>query len=81
MVLGSVLVYFLNVSSFICAHIYIYIKTVDLYSAAGAESNLATPGPLARGRSTKHRLQNFSTAMESIQADADPVELEDEDVP
>ena len=54
---------------------------MDLYSAAGAESNLATPGPLARGRSTKHRLQNFSTAMESIQADADPVELEDEDVP
>lgn len=43
---------------------------------------MATPGQITRGRSTKQRLQHYSTAMESIQAEAgEPVELEDEDVP
>ncbi|XP_067938437.1 phosphatidylinositol 4-phosphate 5-kinase type-1 alpha-like isoform X2 [Watersipora subatra] len=50
-------------------------------SNAGAAAGVAIPGLITRGRSTKQRLAQFSTAMESIQADADPVELEDEDIP
>mgnify|MGYP001794133934 CR=1 FL=1 len=49
-------------------------------SAIGGAS-VATPGAINRGRSTKARLQQFTTAMESIQADVDPVEIEDEDIP
>ena len=36
---------------------------------------------LSRGRSVKQRLANYSTAMESIQAESEPVELDNEDVP
>ncbi|KAF6034818.1 hypothetical protein EB796_006871 [Bugula neritina] len=51
-------------------------------AAAGAEGNVATPGPITRGRSTKYRLQNFSTALESIQAVvAEPADSDDVDVP
>ena len=48
----------------------------------GAEARVAVPGNINRGnRSQKVRLANFSTAMESIQAETEPVELDDEDIP
>lgn len=48
----------------------------------GAEARFATPVPVGKGnRSTKARLAHFSTAMESIQAETEPVEVDDEDVP
>lgn len=50
-------------------------------SAAVGGAGVATPGPINRGRSTKQRLQQYTTAMESIQADSDPVEIDDEDIP
>ena len=36
---------------------------------------------LSRGRSVRQRIAAYSTAMEAIQAQAEPVELENEDVP
>ena len=36
---------------------------------------------LSRGRSMKQRIAAYSTAMESIQAHSEPVELDNEDVP
>lgn len=35
----------------------------------------------SRGRSMKQRLAQYSTTMEAIQAQVEPVELENEDVP
>ncbi|CAH1788077.1 unnamed protein product [Owenia fusiformis] len=56
-------------------------------NSAGANSNSSeNPGAikttnLQRNKSMKTRLAAFSTAMESIQAESEPVELEDADVP
>lgn len=49
---------------------YFHIQNICLTSAEG----------LSRGKSVKTRLAAYSTAMESIQAESDPVEL-DEDIP
>ena len=36
---------------------------------------------ISRGRSMKQRVAQYSTAMESIQAHADPLDLDNDDIP
>ena len=66
-----------------CMYIKVRILLIVFcHCITGAEARVAVPGNINRGnRSQKVRLANFSTAMESIQAETEPVELDDEDIP